>query len=120
MKMSAEYLQETVDWMVGQGFCAVPTQDKVESPSGVLLFERSTWALTRGEERLSLEALCYPDGREAWYLAIEKFYGLRCTSYPLDSWKHRDCWVEFKFKPDAETGLGLAFTLDAVSSPSPF
>lgn len=119
MKMSGDYMRETVAWMEEQGFVSRPSHDRVESPQGVLLFERDTWELSRGEERFSLESLNYPDGREAWFLAIESFHGLRCNSYPLDSWKHRDLWVEFKFQQDAESGLGLTFTLDALSSPSP-
>jgi hypothetical protein len=119
MKMSADYMQETVEWMAQQGFAVHPSQDRVESPSGALLFERSKWLLTRDNERFALESLLYPSGKEAWYLAIEHFHGLRCNSYPLDSWKHRAEWVEFKFQQDAETGLGLAFTLEALNPPSP-
>lgn len=119
MKMSAEYMQETVDWMVEQGFASERSTDSPASPSGQPLFERITWVLTRGEERFSLEALNYPDGREAWFMAIERFHGMRVNSYPLDSWKHRAQYVEFKFNQDAETGLGLSFFLDAVSPPSP-
>lgn len=110
MEMTRAYMHETAEALAAAGFELEHATDRVER-DGALVFERDTHVLTRIGERLVLESVHYPDGEDRWFLAIEAFHGMTCTSFPMDSWKHRADRVEFKFAADAETGLGLSFVL---------
>ncbi len=111
MKMTLEYLGETVASLAGHGFDVVREEDEAHRGE-VLLFRRVRYRLERGcAECVVIEALSYPDDSVAWWLAVEQWHGLVANSFPVDSWKHREDRVEFKYYAPAETGLGLAFTL---------
>ena len=117
MKMSLDYLAQTVAHMGDRGFAVSKSEDvartpQVEGQPGEVLFERVRYTLTRraGEE-LVLEGLRYPTGEETYFLEIADYHGLSCFSFELDSWKHRPDRVEFKFYARPDTGLGLAVTL---------
>ncbi len=59
-----------------------------------------------------LEALQYEDGHEDFFLELLKIGRIRSFSFPLDSWKYHPSRIEFKYRDDPATGLGLALTLD--------
>ncbi|MEL6343084.1 MAG: hypothetical protein AAFV53_08105 [Myxococcota bacterium] len=110
--MSTTYLEQTIDWLKVQGFVVERTEDTAEQ-HGKILFTRTRFDLRRGpDEHLGIEELCYPDGRQIWYLDIVRFHGLRSTSFPLDSWKYRDAYVEFKYYTHPDTGMGLSVVLE--------
>lgn len=111
MEMSPAYLERTADHLAGAGW-TVAREDDERRRDGALIYTAVRYRVERGpEERLVLEALTYADGSHAYYLAIEAWRGLRCTSFPLDSWKfHRDR-VELKFYAQPETGLGLSLVI---------
>ena len=112
MEMSAAYLRQTVAHLQQAGYEVTESADtplRAQQP----VFERVRFRCrTAPETDFILELLTYPDGREAYYLEIVRIGVLRCTSFPLDSWKFRPASVEFKFYVHPETGLGLSFILD--------
>ncbi len=83
-------------------------------------FVRTRYRLVRQpHEVLTLECLTYPDATETYWLDFQ-WHGLESTTYRLDSWRHREARVEFKYAVDADTGTGLAFVVhDRVIPPSP-
>ena len=112
MKMTAAWMEETVASLEGQGFvCERETAPR--ELEGVVVFERTRYVLRRddGRRRLAVEVLVYPNGTETYWLEVMDWYGLSFTPYQLDSWRHRDDRLEFKYGVDPETAMGLSFTI---------
>lgn len=105
-------MAQTVAGMVAAGFeeeLEVFTKERGD----VLVYTARRWTLGKGPQvELELEVIEYPDGREAFYLALNRYHGLSSFSFPLDSWKLWPDRVEFKFYADPESGQGLTFELD--------
>jgi len=108
MEMSKQWMEDTASFLGERGF-EVARLD-AEEADGIL---RTRFDL-RGDARqhLVLEVLVYPDGEERYWLQLAQWHGLRTYPFPLDSWKHRDAFVEFKFHVEPITGLGLSFLVD--------
>lgn len=112
MEMSLGYMEKTVEFLQTRQFDVLRTKDNFADEQGNITV-RHTFSLTRGDtESFRLETLVRHDGTLVYYLEIVRFHGLRCYSFPLDSWKFRDAFVEFKFYAPAETGVGLSFIVD--------
>ncbi len=111
MEMSLSYMEETVSFMQERGFEVAREEEELVDDSDATAQIRR-FVLRRGaEEHLELETVSYPDGKETYYLAIPRLHSLSSFSFPLDSWKYRDAYVEFKYYAPAETGVGLSFKL---------
>jgi hypothetical protein len=111
MEMSPAYAAETAEALSQKGF-SVMREPLPEDTDGVLVYEGDRYTFEAEGERLVLEVLTYvSDGEHAYFLEIADFHGLRTFSFPLDSWKHRDNRIEFKFVADPRTAMGLAFTV---------
>jgi hypothetical protein len=111
MEMSPAYLEATARHLQQAGWTLVSSTENRER-DGELKFICHRHRVERAvDEVLVLEALTYPDGVQAYYLAIEEWHGITCTSFPLDSWKHRADRVEFKFYSHPSTNLGLSFII---------
>ena len=111
MEMSPAYMASTAAHLEAAGW---RTERSVEERQrdGALVFTAARYRTTRGDDEvLAFESLTYPDGTHAYYLAIEAWHGLTCTSFPLDSWKHRPDRVEWKFAIEPATSLGLSFVV---------
>jgi hypothetical protein len=103
----AKTVQQLSEW----GFVPSTTKDERRLQDYVV-FERTRYSLVRGaKEQLALEVLAYPNGSTSYWIELIDWHGLLCTPYRLDSWKHRDDRVEFKFHVDAKTGMSLSFML---------
>jgi len=113
MQMSADWMAETAAALAEHRW----TVDRCTSEEhGV---RRTRYDVRAGSaEHLVMEVLQYPDGDERYWLQLVCWHGLRCHPFPLDSWKHRDAFVEFKFHVEPITGLGLSFFVD-LSPPCP-
>lgn len=111
MEMSGAYLRQTVAHLKSSGYSVTESEDSRER-SGQLVFDRTKFICQKDENSLVLELIQYPDGKEAYYLEIQRMGSIRSTSFPLDSWKFRSQLVEFKYYIEPRTGLGLSFTLD--------
>ncbi len=110
MEMSHEYMRETVRAMQVGGFEL--TSSGSSSPTGNGPgFEVSRYELVRGDaEDLVLECLEYSDGSETYWLELRKLHTISSFSFQLDSWKHRESQVEFRYYP-RDDGVGLTFVL---------
>jgi len=123
MDMSAAWMRETAEAMEAAGW-QVSHGRKDEGD-----FVRDRYEVRGGErEQLVFECLTYPDGDERYWLQLVAWHGLRTYPFPLDSWKFRDAFVEFKFHVEPVSGLGLSFIVDfprkaypgdGLSPPSP-
>jgi hypothetical protein len=112
MEMNLAYYEATIAHLQSKGF-VIESKHDVQQAQGELAFDRTSNACTKGEDCcFSFEALSYPDGREDFYLEIQKVGRMRSFSFPLDSWKYHPNRIEFKYRDDPATGLGLAITLD--------
>lgn len=60
--------------------------------------------------RITLEHIPYEDGHR-YFIEVHNHFGLAMTSFEMDSWKHREDRVEFKFYIHPQTGMGLSFIL---------
>ncbi|MDH3226265.1 MAG: hypothetical protein OEM67_04150 [Thermoleophilia bacterium] len=110
MEMSHEYLRETVRVMQGSGFELASPASSSRSGGGPG-YESSRYELTRGDaEHLVLECLEYPDASETYWLELRKVHTIRSFSFQLDSWKHGEAQVEFRYYPRAD-GVALTFVL---------
>lgn len=112
MKMSASYLAETMNHLQKNAY-VVTKHSETKYRAEILVFHRTTYRCVKSPEiDIALEALSYPDGREAYYLEIFHIGPLRSLSFPLDSWKIQPTYIEFKYYSHPQTAMGLAFTLD--------
>ena len=111
MEMTTAYLRETVAHIAKHGWAHEVTHDEA-ARDGVMVYRSEVHELRRPDgAHLRLEAIAYADGRHRWYLEFTEFGGLACTSYRLDSWRHREDRVELKFYADPDTGEGLSLVL---------
>lgn len=117
MEMSNAYLTETVESLASKGFTR-NSSDFKHQRDGELIYEGVRHVLQRPDEQFALECLQYPDGTEQYFLEIVGFHGMMTYPFQLDSWKHRDNRVEFKFCAPQETGVGLSFILALPRPPS--
>jgi len=112
MEMNLDYFEATLSHLQSKGFTVRIELDD-HCANGELVFSRKRARCDLDETcRLSLEALSYLNGREDFFLEIIKMGRMRSFSFPLDSWKFHADRIEFKFRDDPETGLGLALTVD--------
>jgi len=111
MEMSLDYLRETVDFFRARGFEVDSEEERVER-DGVEVHTTHRSILCREpREHFALSCVRYPDGVETYWLEIRDFHGLRAFDTELDSWRHGDDQVEFKYYA-REDGVALAFTLE--------
>jgi len=114
MEMSVAYFDATLLHLQSKGVAVKEKLDRHEA-AGVLVFERKTAHCSFcSDDVLILEALSYAAGQQVFYLEIVKCGRMKSFSFPLDSWKFHADRIEFKFRDDPETGLGLALTLDLL------
>lgn len=107
MKMTADYMVQSVEFLANHGF-----EQATESRFYGDETSATVYRMRRGpEEILELEAVRYESGEESFHLQIESFHGLTSTSYRLDSWKYFDHRIEFKYGVDPQTGRGLSLVL---------
>ena len=111
MKMTPQWMRETSEMLQEWGFaCEVTTEPR--ELEGRVIFERTRYVLKRSEhEELVLECLEYTDGSVRYWAEVVAWHGLTCDPYLLDSWRHRDTRVEFKYQVDPDAGTGLAFVI---------
>ena len=116
MDMSAEYMSESVQAMASKGYQLTssteahePHDERIQTDTHVLRRFDSTLKV---EQELILESIKYRDQSERYYLEIKKYHGLRSFSFPLDSWRHFDDRIEFKYYVLTTSGLGLSFIVD--------
>ena len=110
MEMSLEHMRATVSALTRSGFAVTETSQALRR-GNEHLYDRTRFELARGrDEDLVLECLVYPDGRETYWLEIRRLLTMRAFNFQLDSWKHREDQVEFRFyaRPD---GVALTFFL---------
>lgn len=111
MEMSPAYLERTAEHLASAGW-TVAREDDERRREGELIYTATRFRVARDPDaRLVLEALTYADGRHAYYLEVEAWHGLRCTSFPLDSWKYHRDRIELKFYAHPETSLGLSLVI---------
>jgi len=114
MDMSRQWMQETAEAVEAAGWRVVCSEKDDEA------FHRVRYDIHGGDrEHLVLECLTYPEGEERYWLQLVGWHGLRCHPFPLDSWKFRDAFVEFKFLVEPVTGMGLSFMMDFPRMPGP-
>jgi hypothetical protein len=112
VEMNLAYFEATLVHLQTKGF-VIQTQSDDHEQQGNLVFRRTTARCERGSDCcLSFETLSYANGDERFYLEIVKMGRMRGFSFPLDSWKYHANRIEFKYRDDPETGLGLALTID--------
>ena len=112
MDMNLAYFDATLKHLESKGFL-IQTKLDEHRPNGELVFQRKTAQCNLGDDcSFSFEALSYPHGHDVFYLEIIKMGRMRSFSFPLDSWKYHPARIEFKYRDDPESGLGLALTLD--------
>jgi hypothetical protein len=111
MEMNMAYFRATLERMSGAGF-EVATESDTHTDQGSLVFTRTKALCSKGEAcRLNFESLEYAAGQVDFYLEILAMGRMRSFSFPLDSWKHHADRIEFKYRADPQTGLGLALTM---------
>lgn len=106
MEMSLAYMEETAGLFEAKGYSV----ERGEQPYGDDVIGHR-FRIRRAGTELVLETVQHPEVGETYYLEIVDHHGLRCYSFALDSWKHRDHQVEFKYQPQADGTGGLAFIL---------
>jgi hypothetical protein len=112
MEMNLAYFDATIKHLESKGFSIQITADEHRT-GDELVFQRKSARCDLGDDcSLSFEALAYSNGHENFYLEIIKMGRMRGFSFPLDSWKYHPNRIEFKYRDDPESGLGLALTLD--------
>jgi len=115
MEMSPEYALETARIMSERGY-ALETDEKERIDGDVLRFKGVYYRLSTAQQKLVLEVLHYPDAGVRYFLEITEYYGLSSFSFELDSWKHREDYIEFRYYTNPETGGALTFKLKFPNS----
>ncbi|MBX2867594.1 MAG: hypothetical protein KTR18_02910 [Acidiferrobacterales bacterium] len=110
MEMSPEYALETVKVMANRGY-TLEVQEKERVDGDIVRFKGVYYHLGADQQKLVLEVLHYPSQEVRFFFEIVEFYGLSSFSFELDSWKHRDEYVEFRYYTNPETGGALTFKL---------
>ena len=112
MEMSLDYMRETVAFMRAHGWAHQREERTMADEPGALQ-RREVHELRRPDgAHLRLEGLAYEDGSERYYLTLLEFSGLSSPSYRVESWRHRDGRIEFKYYEEHRTGEGLSFVVE--------
>lgn len=123
MEMSSAYMATTAEHLKSQGWSLADEHNCMTLGGGVLGSDgQAAQSIIHGyrlraerSAELLLETVesPTPDGGRLvrFYLEIVDYFGLRSSSYELDSWKFFPDRVEFKYKCDSETSLGPSFTI---------
>lgn len=106
------YFEATLKHLESKGFAVEASSDD-HRENDALVFRRKTAHCVLADDcKFSFEALAYATGNTVFYLELLKVGRVRSFSFPLDSWKFHPNRIEFKYRDDPETGLGLALTFD--------
>jgi len=111
MEMSPEYAMETARVMSERGY-TLEVEENERIDDDVLRFKGVYYRLGADQQKLVLEVIHYPDQEVRYFLEIAEYYGLSSFSFELDSWKHREEHVEFRYYTNPETGGALTFNLN--------
>ena len=112
MEMTKAYYEATLNHLQGKGFSIESVLDE-HIEKGVVVFNRQRSKCQLDEQcQFLFEAIFYTDGHDDFFLQIVKLGRGRSFSFPLDSWKYHPNRIEFKYRDDPATGLGLAITID--------
>jgi hypothetical protein len=112
MEMTKAYYEATLNHLQSKGFTVQSVIDEhIEKDAVVFNRQRSSCQLDE-HCQFVFEAIFYTDGHHDFFLEIVKLGRGRSFSFPLDSWKYHANRIEFKYRDDPETGLGLAITID--------
>lgn len=114
MKMTAAYLDETAAWFEARGFHKKTEEDELAPDDRGRVARVCRHVLSRDDLELALEWVVHPDAPERYFLEIVGCGPLSSPLYPLDSWKHREGRVEFKYGVDPVSGLGHTFVVEAT------
>jgi hypothetical protein len=116
MEMNMAYYEATLDYFRKKQFSVDITED-THAPNGDVVFHRKRAQCRLDDEcAFIFEVLSYSTGRLDFYLELLKVGRVRSFSFPLDSWKFHPNRIEFKYRDDPETGLGLALTFDMAET----
>jgi hypothetical protein len=108
MEMTTQYMKETAEAFREAGFKLEEADLRYGCDGPVA----QQFRLTRGAGvSLVMEALETTHEEPQFYLSILQYHGLSSPSFPLDSWKHHQDRVEFKYLADPSTGRGLTFVV---------
>jgi hypothetical protein len=112
MEMSKAYFEATLQHLQSKGFSIEPAQDEHFDQDRLVFSRVRAVCVLDPQCQFAFEALSYADGHETFFLELLKIGRARSFSFPLDSWKYHPKRIEFKYRDDPETGLGLAITID--------
>lgn len=116
MEMNLAYFEATLAHLQSKGM-AVSAKVDEQQTHDTKVFTRKSARCQMGDEcSFTFEALSYSDGHVDFFLEIIRIGRMRSFSFPLDSWKYHPNRIEFKYRDDPATGLGLALTLDLTST----
>lgn len=112
MEMTKAYYEATLHHLQVKGFTVESVFDEQREKDS-LIFDRQRAQCQLDEHcRFIFEAIFYPEGHDDFFLEIIQLGRARSFSFPLDSWKYHANRIEFKYRDDPATGLGLAITID--------
>jgi hypothetical protein len=115
MEMSRAYFEATLKYFESKAF-AIQCTSETKEQDGQLFFTRMRADCILDDHcSFVFESLIYPDGHEEFFLEIKRMGRMRSFSFPLDSWKYHANRVEFKYRDDPATGLGLSLTIDLLN-----
>lgn len=112
MEMNTAYFEATLNFLETKGYALKKQLDEHIEEQGVVFSRVRVDCHLADDCRFIFEMLRYTQGQEDFFLEILKIGRMRSFSFPLDSWKYHPNRIEFKFRDDPATGLGLALTLD--------
>jgi hypothetical protein len=112
MEMNTAYFEATLKFLETKGYVLKQQLDEYVEEQGVVFSRVRVDCHFADDCRFIFEMLLYAQGHEDFFLEILKIGRMRSFSFPLDSWKYHPNRIEFKFRDDPATGLGLALTLD--------
>lgn len=101
-------MRDTVNYLVSRGYALHEEKASYGSPAAA---EGEKYYLQWSDSYFVLETVTHQTTGESYFLEIKNHFGMRCTSFPLDSWKFFPNRLEFKFYAQPESGLGLSFVL---------
>jgi hypothetical protein len=112
MEMTKAYYEATLDHLQAKGFTVESVFDEQREKDSLVFHRQRATCQLDAHCRFIFEAIFYTQGQEDFFLEILQLGRARSFSFPLDSWKYHANRIEFKYRDDPETGLGLAITLD--------
>ena len=115
MEMTPAYAAETADVLSSHGYtCDIDTEERRHDNDPV--FTATRYRLSAPAQTLVLEVIIYPDDEVRYFLEISDYHGLSSYSFELDSWKHRDGYIEFRYYTHPETGGALTLKIQYPDS----